>query len=91
MLSSYPQMHTYAVQDEKRTKRVVYRNLLLNISFLPVQMELGGTSNPYLNDCDDEGESVAHPQSQDLVDCKESESSERRTSLSGVTLHVLED
>lgn len=69
------------VQDEKGTKRVVHRNLLLNISFLPIQTELGRASNPYLNDCDDDGESVAHLQPQDSADCLEGESSERRTSL----------
>ncbi|KAL1268820.1 hypothetical protein QQF64_034183 [Cirrhinus molitorella] len=43
--------------------------------------ELGGTHNPDLDDCDDEQESVANSQPQDLADCSESESSERRTSL----------
>ncbi len=40
-------------------------------------MELGGASNPHLNECDDEQESVANSQPQDLADCLESESSER--------------
>ena len=81
VINRNPQTHTYMVQDEKGTKRVVHRNLLLNISFLPIQTEHGGASNPYLDDCDDDGESVAHPQPQDPADCLESESSERRTSL----------
>lgn len=81
VINRNPQKHTYMVQDEKGAKRVVHRNLLLDISFLPVQMELGGVSNPHLNECNDERESVANSQPQDLADCLESESSERRTSL----------
>lgn len=81
VINRNPQKHTYMVQDEKGAKRVVHRNLLLDISFLPVQMELGGVSNPHLNECDDEWESVANSQPQDLADCLESESSDRRTSL----------
>ncbi|XP_016373447.1 ephrin type-B receptor 2-like [Sinocyclocheilus rhinocerous] len=81
VINRNPLTHTYVVQDENGAKRVVHRNLLLDISFLPVQMELGGASNLHLNECDDEWESVANSQPQDLADCLESESSERRTSL----------
>ncbi|KAL1268813.1 hypothetical protein QQF64_034176 [Cirrhinus molitorella] len=58
VINRNPQTHTYVVQDEKGAKRVVHRNLLLDISFLPVS---GGTwRNPYpdLDECDDEQESV---------------------------------
>ncbi|KAL1252257.1 hypothetical protein QQF64_020053 [Cirrhinus molitorella] len=81
VINRNPQTQTYVVQDEKGAKRVVHRNLLLDISFLPVQEELGGTHNPDPDECDDEWESVANSQPQDLADCLVSENSERRTSL----------
>lgn len=62
VISQNPQTHTYVMQDENGAKKVVHRNLLLDISFLPVQMELGGASNPHLNECDDEQESVDNSQ-----------------------------
>uniref|UniRef100_A0A3B3SNI1 Gypsy retrotransposon integrase-like protein 1 n=1 Tax=Paramormyrops kingsleyae TaxID=1676925 RepID=A0A3B3SNI1_9TELE len=81
VINRNPRTHTYVVQDEKGATRVVHRNLLLDISFLPVQMESGGTGNSHLDGSDDERGSVADSQPQDLADCLESESSERRTSL----------
>ncbi|RXN22068.1 ephrin type-B receptor 2-like protein [Labeo rohita] len=77
VINQNPQTHTYVVQDEKGARRVVHRNLLLDISFLPVQMESGGTSNSHLDESDDERGSVANSQPQDLADCLESGSSER--------------
>lgn len=44
-------------------------------------MESGGTSNSHPDESDDERGSVANSQPQDLADCLETESSERRTSL----------
>lgn len=76
-----PQTHTYVVQDEKGIKRVVHRNLLLNIRFLPVQTELEGGQNPSLDDCVGTDESQVHSQLQDFASSLGSESSERRTSL----------
>ncbi|XP_061569416.1 uncharacterized protein LOC133423270 [Cololabis saira] len=71
-----PQTHIYKLEDSDGRTRVVHRNLLLDISFLPVTSAEGGPSDTEDGFDDSEDES----QMEDTVDSLEEEDSGDRTS-----------
>lgn len=83
VVDSNPQTHIYKLEDNNGKTKVVHRNLILDVSFLPVESAAGGTSDTE----DSRDVSEDDSQMENSINSLEGEDSEDRTSawiLSGV-------
>ncbi|KAI4885608.1 hypothetical protein NFI96_023817 [Prochilodus magdalenae] len=76
-----PQTHTYKLQGENGATKVVHRNLLLDVSYLPVGFDSEESEMASVGDSESLGNSDVSLQSSNMIDSLEEQSSEDRTSL----------
>jgi hypothetical protein len=76
VMDSKPQTHIYKLVDDKGNAKVVHRNLIMDISFLPVESADGGLSGSE----DSLGDSENESHMEDLIDSLNEEGSMDRAS-----------